>query len=119
MVEVKDEFGRTKLVPFDEANMEDEEIEPEAEIRNVEHFDASKERRNMGVGFYQLSQDEKVRQSQLEELKSLRDDTITSRTKTTLAQQDRAAKLQERKNLIAERAKKRKLAAVDQFLDSL
>ncbi|KIL64469.1 hypothetical protein M378DRAFT_11472 [Amanita muscaria Koide BX008] len=43
------------------------------------HFNATKENRAMGAGFYQFSADEETRRAQMEEFKATRDETTISR----------------------------------------
>ena len=43
------------------------------------HFNASKDNRAMGAGFYQFSADEETRRAQMEELKTVREETIKLR----------------------------------------
>eukprot|EP00158_Paraphelidium_tribonemae_P001755 Partr_v1_DN24767_c0_g1_i1_m37158 putative coiled-coil domain containing 174 len=54
-----------------------------------DRFDASKDLREMGVGFYQFSQDDQVRQEQMEDLSRLREETETHRNKLELLKQKR------------------------------
>lgn len=72
------------------------------------HFNSKRERRNMGVGFYQLSQDQAVRDEQMKELLSIRNDTLTSRSKAEVLKEKRKARLAERKMILEDRARKRK-----------
>ncbi|KAK2462981.1 hypothetical protein APHAL10511_005033 [Amanita phalloides] len=46
------------------------------------HFNADKENRAMGAGFYQFSADEETRRAQMEELKAARDETMKVRQDT-------------------------------------
>jgi hypothetical protein len=79
----------------------------------------------MGVGFYQFSEDEATRKSQMEQLNSLRQDTIESKRKLEQTKSERVTKLEERRQLLAERSKKRKFERqtnskeVLDFLDSI
>ena len=50
------------------------------------HYDASKEIRAKGAGFYQFSADEETRKAQMEELKALREET--AKTRQELGAQD-------------------------------
>lgn len=45
----------------------------------TKHYDASKENRTAGAGFYQFSADEETRARQMEELKRMRQETETTR----------------------------------------
>ncbi|KAF8992850.1 hypothetical protein BDQ17DRAFT_1253506 [Cyathus striatus] len=53
-----------------------------AEQENPLHYDASKEVRAKGAGFYQFSADEETRRAQMEELKSSREETERIRLET-------------------------------------
>ena len=46
------------------------------------HFNATKENRAMGAGFYQFSADEETRRAQMEELKTVREETMKVRQET-------------------------------------
>ncbi|KIP05024.1 hypothetical protein PHLGIDRAFT_74899 [Phlebiopsis gigantea 11061_1 CR5-6] len=95
IIEYEDEFGRARtgrrsevprhLLPQEEA--EPEELDPfvicaslaeENNPLNI-HYDASKEVRAKGAGFYQFSGDAETRRSQMEELKNARDETGKTR----------------------------------------
>ncbi|EEB09303.1 fungal protein [Schizosaccharomyces japonicus yFS275] len=102
-MEIVDEFGRTRKVSIFEAGStlldQSEKYKPEHVIygdympefhipeetmreiwshkeKLAEHYDASKEVRSKGVGFYQFSLDEMERQKQFESLAELRQQTI-------------------------------------------
>ncbi|KAJ3334415.1 hypothetical protein HDU91_002750 [Kappamyces sp. JEL0680] len=91
------------------------------------HFDSTREKRHLGVGFYQFdATDEAKRQEQFENIKNIRDDTILSRDKLAISKLKRKEKTNERTRLLQERARARKDAAMvgasasaDQFLESL
>ncbi|KAI9345595.1 hypothetical protein BDR26DRAFT_856315 [Obelidium mucronatum] len=74
------------------------------------HFDAQREVRNLGVGFYGFSQQEEERKKQMEALDDLRKDTMGSRERAVQVKEDRKAKLEERKRLLLERKKKKEVA---------
>ncbi|KAF9468133.1 hypothetical protein BDZ94DRAFT_1280013 [Collybia nuda] len=109
LVEYEDEFGRIRTarqseVPRNFASQFEEQrnpvnhfpvYEPSAErvaeiaAAHAEennplgvHYDASKEVRAKGAGFYQFSADEETRQAQMEELKSAREETGRVRQET-------------------------------------
>ena len=70
------------------------------------HFDASKEVRNRGAGFMQLSGDEEIRKRQMEELMNERKETEQQREKIEAqgdAQARRNKELEERKRLVEEK----------------
>ncbi|KAH6568260.1 hypothetical protein BASA50_008930 [Batrachochytrium salamandrivorans] len=78
------------------------------------HYDTSLERRTMGVGFYNLSQKQDVRQKQLDELKTLRNQTETIRDKSQLMKEKRKSRIEDRRTLLAARAlKQQRLETID------
>jgi len=46
------------------------------------HFNATKDNRAMGAGFYQFSADEETRRAQMDELKTAREETLQARQET-------------------------------------
>ena len=80
------------------------------------HFDASKEVRTKGVGFFQFSGDEETRKVQMEELERERVETEERRKEVDRRKEERRKVLEERKRVIGERRSK---AQVDRFLDGL
>lgn len=80
------------------------------------HYEADKEFRIKGVGFYSFSKDEKVREKEMEALKKGRLDTERAR-------KEREAKKEERKRVIEERrkqiGKERAKRQADSFLEGL
>ncbi|KAK5169683.1 uncharacterized protein LTR77_005661 [Saxophila tyrrhenica] len=81
-----------------------------------EHFDASKEVRSKGTGFYQFSEDVEERKRQMAGLESERKETERKRA-------ERQEKLEERKRLVEERRKevqgRRAKRKADEFLEEL
>ena len=93
------------------------------------HYDASKEVRAKGAGFYQFSADEETRKKQMEELKNVREETEKTRkdlgavdilpgelegmregpTKSG-AMEKRKREIEERRRLLEEKKKKRKIS---------
>ena len=99
------------------------------------HYDASRENRAKGAGFYQFSADEETRKAQMEELKASRDETARTRqelgaedikpgevegmrdgeaagsigTTKSRAMEKRKRELEERRNMIEAKRKKLKL----------
>jgi len=93
------------------------------------HYDASKEVRAKGAGFYQFSADEETRKKQMEELKNVREETEKTRkdlgavdilpgelegmregpTKSR-AMEKRKREIEERRRLLEEKRKKRKVS---------
>jgi len=92
------------------------------------HYDASKEVRAKGAGFYQFSADEETRLKQMEELKSVREETERKRQELgaedakpgeegmtvegvkSKAMEKRKRELEERKKLIEAKRKKARVA---------
>lgn len=84
------------------------------------HYDARKEVRTKGAGFFQFSQDEEVRQEQMRDLERERDETDLTRlqkeTEAKARKEKRQRDLEERRKLVREQ-----MASVraDQFLQGL
>ncbi|KAI8905673.1 hypothetical protein DFJ77DRAFT_206229 [Powellomyces hirtus] len=97
--------------------MERQEWEREAEQELATgapgHFDSRREIRTLGTGFYQFAQDDAERARQMQELKSIRDDTLENRDKSVQAKQGREKRLDSRRQKLLQMraAKKRKLGA--------
>lgn len=125
-VEYEDEFGRTRRMPKVE---HDEQLLKEQADQLIEqmklqsfkghgipddyndgcdpvYFDDTKEIRTKGVGFYRFSQSEGERQRQLEELGSLRKDTVETRTKTMILAEQRRLMRESRLEKVKERRAK-------------
>jgi Domain of unknown function (DUF4078) len=121
-VEVTDEFGRTTLadpatLPKDpEPAADSGDVPKDTESRGwvkaskpsypdpqARHFQSTKEKRTLGTGFYQFSQDEDKRESQMRELNRLRQETIISRSAAQVAAETRKTKLEERRDMIRKR----------------
>ncbi|KAJ3095025.1 hypothetical protein HK100_005944, partial [Physocladia obscura] len=73
------------------------------------HFDPNREIRNLGVGYYRLSQEDEERKKQMDALESLRKETVGSRIAAGRVKDERKAKIEERKALLKERKKKREV----------
>ncbi|KAK4993664.1 hypothetical protein LTR66_004898 [Elasticomyces elasticus] len=80
------------------------------------HFDASKEVRTKGVGFFQFSGDAEVRKKEMEALERERKETERKRSERGKRVQDRRAEVEKRKKEIAEKRGKRQ---ADNFLQEL
>ncbi|KAK9240009.1 hypothetical protein V1525DRAFT_424201 [Lipomyces kononenkoae] len=80
------------------------------------HYDASKEIRTKGVGFYSFSKDENVRNREMDALKKMRDETKSMLTKSREVRKNWSERRLERKRLIA-RAKAEKEG--EQWLQNL
>ncbi|KXS20605.1 hypothetical protein M427DRAFT_66560 [Gonapodya prolifera JEL478] len=79
-----------------------------------DHFDSTRERRNLGVGFYQFSMDEDERARQRGELDALRRETVEARARTEEdkgnveggKEMDKRAKRMEERRRLMERKKR-------------
>ncbi|KAI8973290.1 hypothetical protein BDF20DRAFT_640780 [Mycotypha africana] len=123
-IEYVDEFGRTRIVRRSEVpDLKQEEIEDEgtdeddydseeerkkhisqeriraAERTDMNHYEADREIRTKGVGFYQFAKDEEERQRQLDKLNKLRAETENAR-------QSAASAASKRKQMLAKNADK-------------
>ncbi|KAJ3038500.1 hypothetical protein HDV00_000597 [Rhizophlyctis rosea] len=90
---------------------EAERVRWEEEMKNASassHFDASRERRTMGVGHYSFSRDEDERARQMAALKQMRDETLVQRQAAGKIKDARKEKIEERRRLLKERAAKRR-----------
>lgn len=116
-VEYEDEFGRTRIVrrselpshneASDHSYSDDDEYEQRrpghdgfGSREDMNHYEADREIRTKGVGFYGFSKDEHERQQQLAKLKALRDETVDARQSATLSASEK------RKQLLAKNAEK-------------
>ena len=80
------------------------------------HYDASKEIRSKGVGFYQFSKDNEERGKQMEELGKEREETERMKREKEERRKKKKRDLEERRQLIA---KKRGEKLAEKFLDEL
>ena len=94
------------------AKKRDRSMTPPDEV----HYDASKEIRTKGVGFYQFSKDNEGRKKEMEALERERAETEKGRREREERKEAKRKQIEERKKMIASKRGK-KLA--DQFLDSL
>ncbi|KAI9266889.1 hypothetical protein BDA99DRAFT_506897 [Phascolomyces articulosus] len=130
-VEYEDEFGRSRTVrrsqlpsrsPSPASSSSSRSPSPEriprepvelADRAGIRHYDATRENRTRGVGFYQFETDEEKRAEQMERLNQLREETETARrNKQTVAERRKAA-IQKNADKVRERrqammAKRRK-----------
>ncbi|KAI7859937.1 hypothetical protein BDC45DRAFT_495347 [Circinella umbellata] len=130
-VEYEDEFGRSRTVRRSQlpsrspspAELSSRSPSPEpmprepvelADRAGIRHYDATRENRTRGVGFYQFETDEEKRAEQMERLNQLREETETARkNKQTVSErrkaaiQKNAAKVRERREAMM--AKRRKV----------
>ncbi|KAK4519847.1 uncharacterized protein ATC70_010091 [Mucor velutinosus] len=124
-VEFEDEFGRTRIIRrselpsteqqqhhhrSDDSDYDSEEEENKAYLiaqqrykaadrSDMSHYEAGREIRTKGVGFYQFSKDEQERQAQLDKLNRLR-------TETENARNSQASASSKRKQMLAQNAEK-------------
>ncbi|KAL8825004.1 MAG: hypothetical protein Q9170_007965 [Blastenia crenularia] len=80
------------------------------------HYDASKEIRSKGVGFYAFSQDEKGRKREMEELEKQRGETEKAKREQEERKEKRKREIEERRRMIS---KKREEKLADRFLREL
>ncbi|KAL8777375.1 MAG: hypothetical protein Q9213_007892 [Squamulea squamosa] len=80
------------------------------------HYDASKEIRSKGVGFYQFSKDEQDRRREMEELEAQRGQTERIKREQEERKEKRKREIEERKRMIS---KKREERLADRFLAEL
>jgi len=94
------------------AKKRDRSMTPPEEV----HYDASKEVRSKGVGFYNFSRDKEGRQREMEALEKEREETERGRKEREERVEKRKKEIEERRRIIGEKRGK-KLA--DAFLDGL
>lgn len=94
------------------ARKRDRSMTPPEEV----HYDASKEVRSKGVGFYKFSQDGEGRKKELEALEKEREETERGRKEREERRDAKRRQMEERRKAVAEK-RDRKLA--DRFLDGL
>ena len=94
------------------ARKRDRSMTPPEEV----HYDASKEIRSKGVGFYQFSKDNEERKKEMEALEKERAETEKGRREKEERKEAKKRQVEERKKLIAS---KRNEKLADRFLDSL
>ena len=94
------------------AKKRDRSMTPPDEV----HYDASKEVRSKGVGFYNFSRDKEGRQREMEALEKEREQTERGRKEREERVEKRKKEIEERRRIIGEKREK-KLA--DAFLDGL
>lgn len=122
-VEYEDDFGRTRTIrqselrliqatedraspdlPSDEIIRQQERFEWERkrkeEAKGPLFYDADKEHRTRGVGFYKFSGREEERREQMEQLKKIREETDKRRSLHKSIRDRRNEKLQERMNIV-------------------
>lgn len=94
------------------ARKRDRSMTPPEEV----HYDASKEVRSKGVGFYQFSKDSEGRKREMEALERERQETEKGRKEREERKEKKKREIEERRKKIAE---KRGEKLADRFLDSL
>jgi hypothetical protein len=108
-VEIIDEFGRTRMVTkaAAESMQQEEDTKNESSApAGPSHYDATKEIRTKGVGFFQFAAEEEQRSVQLTELQDMRQDTVQMREQSEKVQLERKHKLEERLRKVKERRQK-------------
>lgn len=90
---------------------------------DMKHYEADREIRTKGVGFFQFSKDEETRQKEMENLKTERETTERERKKREEEKEARRKEVEERRRVIEERRReageKRARRMADNFLDGL
>ena len=94
------------------AQKRDRSITPPEQV----HYDASKEVRTKGVGFFQFSRDKEGRERELKDLEREREETERGRREREERKEERKRRLEERRKAIAE---KRGNKLAERFLDTL
>lgn len=90
----------------------------------AKHFDSAREKRNLGVGFYQFAVgDDAKREEQMKEIKDIREETISTRNRLEIQKLKRKERTDSRMRILQNRAKKRKADEAEKsaefFLDGL
>lgn len=85
------------------ASKRDHSVTPPPEV----HYDASKEVRSKGVGFYQFSQDEEMRKKEFEALEKQREETERRKEEDEERKSKRRREEEERKRIIQKRREER------------
>ncbi|KAL8757419.1 MAG: hypothetical protein Q9184_004208 [Pyrenodesmia sp. 2 TL-2023] len=80
------------------------------------HYDASKEIRSKGVGFYAFSQDERERKREMDELEGQRGETERVKKEQEERREKRKREIEERRRMVS---KKREEKLADRFLKEL
>ncbi len=96
----------------DLARKRDRSMTPPEEV----HYDASKEVRSKGVGFYSFSQDREGRGREMEALRREREETERGRREREERKERRRKEVEERRRVIAEKRGER---LAERFLDGL
>lgn len=124
LVEITDEFGRTRTIPRSEYLQQQEQsaqdlistirrqivedLQEQEEEENV-HYDDTIEVRTKGVGYYRLSRTEAERSRQLAELNCLRQETVEARTRSMILREKRQLAREARLQKVKERRDRNKL----------
>lgn len=96
LVEVTDEFGRTRVLRSSELeSFYASQHEDASKHLQPQHFDSKAEPRKKGVGFFVFSSEEEQRQKQLNEIKALSSETLQSKREfaDVLSEKERLRKL--------------------------
>ena len=94
------------------ARKRDRSMTPPEEV----HYDASKEIRSKGVGFYQFSKDSAERKKEMEALEKERAETEKGRREREERREEKRRQVEERRKAVAAKREER---LADRFLDSL
>ena len=94
------------------AQKRDRSVTPPEEV----HYDASKEVRTKGVGFFQFSRDKEGRERELRDLEREREETERGRREREERKEERKRKLEERRKIVAD---KRGEKLAERFLNDL
>lgn len=130
-----DEFGRVVVVrtretasdisnsfQFESETAEDRgwvRASDKTEVSKFKYFKSNEEKRNLGTGYYQFSQNEEVRITQQAELNVRRDSTIQNRLSRNEALRKRNEALSKRKEILKDRYKRKVEGKVDDLFKEL
>ena len=129
LVEYVDEFGRTRLIRPEERRRLEEEREDTRQLLTEfyaksaaddnspptpVHYEADREIRSKGVGFFAFAKDERVRQQQLQGLMQLRHQTVEERHRALLLGEERRLRILARR----EKAERRRRALDEHSVDN-
>lgn len=122
-----DEFGRTRQIDEEQVALNHDSIDDlvtslrpqdteafEDEIIRDAHYDDSGEIRTKGVGFYRFSQNEADRQSQMNDLTALRQNTLESRTQLMVMKEKRRQMKEARLKKVEERRSRVAQSSLDE-----
>lgn len=114
MIEIKDEFGRTRLISQEQENdiakftNINDDSKLSSPLDQQVFYDPSKEIRNKGIGFIDLGKDWKIRENRLEALKKSRMETLDNRQKNEILKEEKRLLKEKRLSIIADKLKKKR-----------